>query len=311
MGISIIILSYNRARQVECLLQSLFTQNLNPEKYEIIVSDDASSDPTAEVVAQYQKDYGNIQFIRNPKVGVGVARNAGIKASSNELLLFLADDYILPLGMLTKILSAFERYKPDILKIKIVPPSQSNYLNYANHAYNSFDYNLLLQNSGLQRLNIATDEQIFQIRNFNDSTSCVYTRAVFERTGLYGSYEKGEDTEFSERASRYNFNVLYAPQIYLIHNHSYNWHDFLPYNFQRGKGIFVLIQSSRYSSIFSSPIKIVLYYLKQCFVTPWKIIKSSRNVRDIKYLPIFFLIQVTRSLGIFYYMVKPKNKVIS
>jgi glycosyltransferase involved in cell wall biosynthesis len=80
-------------------------------RVEAIVVDDGSTDDTAGMLA---RRYGSrIRLLRMPRrLGVGAARNAGVRVASGELLAFLdSDDLWLP-GKLDAELRAFERF-PD------------------------------------------------------------------------------------------------------------------------------------------------------------------------------------------------------
>lgn len=94
--LSICIPTYNRAPYLKELLDSIVCQFNDPEIYnhvEIIISDNASEDNTAEMVAEYQKKYKNIRYSRN-KENIGAIRNiltvSGL--STGEYLWVFSDD---------------------------------------------------------------------------------------------------------------------------------------------------------------------------------------------------------------------------
>jgi abequosyltransferase len=76
--LSICIPTYNRAHYLDESLSSLGSQfNGSPDllkKVEIVISDNASPDNTAEVVAEHQKKYSNIKYFRNDK-NLGADKN--------------------------------------------------------------------------------------------------------------------------------------------------------------------------------------------------------------------------------------------
>lgn len=76
--LSICIPTYNRASYLKELLDSIVCQFDDQEIYnqvEVIISDNASEDNTTEMVAEYQKKYGNIRYSRN-KENLGAVKNA-------------------------------------------------------------------------------------------------------------------------------------------------------------------------------------------------------------------------------------------
>ena len=91
--ISVIITSYNYGRYIERAIRSCLNQSLARSEYEIIVVDDASTDNTLNVLANYQDEIRILTLPRNS--GLAVARNAGVKIAKGQFVVFLdADDYI-------------------------------------------------------------------------------------------------------------------------------------------------------------------------------------------------------------------------
>lgn len=90
--ISIIIPAYNSAQFLAETLESALAQTW--PNAEIIVVNDGSTDPTAEVLSAYQ---GRIRSIDQENQGLSGARNSGMRMAQGELFAFLdADDLIRP-----------------------------------------------------------------------------------------------------------------------------------------------------------------------------------------------------------------------
>jgi len=92
---SVIIPTYNRADSLNRALRSLASQTY--KNFEVIVSDDGSTDHTEKVVSSFQNDL-NIKYIWEENWG-GPARprNNGIRAASSEWICFLdSDDWWYP-----------------------------------------------------------------------------------------------------------------------------------------------------------------------------------------------------------------------
>ncbi len=85
-AISVVIPTHNRAGLLTAAIDSVRRASSNAE---IIVVDDASTDHTPEVC----KGLSGVRYLRLPENrGLAQARNAGILASSEELVAFLDDD---------------------------------------------------------------------------------------------------------------------------------------------------------------------------------------------------------------------------
>jgi len=91
--VSLIITTYNYARYVERAIRSALDQSLPLDRYEIIVVNDASTDHTPAILANYEDQVRVFNFEQNQ--GLAAARNFGIKKARGQFVMFLdADDYI-------------------------------------------------------------------------------------------------------------------------------------------------------------------------------------------------------------------------
>ncbi len=92
-SISVVIPLYNKEDTICECLDSILSQHY--EKLEIIVINDGSTDNSLMTIQQYENPIIKV-FTQNNQ-GISAARNAGVRVSTNEWILFLdADDVLLP-----------------------------------------------------------------------------------------------------------------------------------------------------------------------------------------------------------------------
>lgn len=92
--LSVIVPSFNRAEILARCLAQLAAQTLAPERYEVIVVDDGSTDATPQVLAAAARSQGVIA-LHQPNLGPAAARNHALARARGEWLLFLNDDALL------------------------------------------------------------------------------------------------------------------------------------------------------------------------------------------------------------------------
>lgn len=95
MFLSIVIPVYNGENCIRRCLDSIWSQNINEDEYEVICVNDCSKDHTVEVVSDIQQNHSNLILVstsENTRAGGG--RNLGVKKAKGEYILFIdADDY--------------------------------------------------------------------------------------------------------------------------------------------------------------------------------------------------------------------------
>lgn len=97
--VSVIIPCYNGARFLRQAIDSALTQSY--PNVEVVVVDDGSTDDSGEIAHSYGD---RIKVIEQPNSGLSAARNAGVKASSGDLIALLdADDVLLPECILNRV----------------------------------------------------------------------------------------------------------------------------------------------------------------------------------------------------------------
>jgi glycosyltransferase involved in cell wall biosynthesis len=107
--VSVVLTTYNRAHVLPVTLDSILSQTLTD--FELIVSDDHSSDDTPRVAAAYAAKDGRVRYRRNAtNLKMPGNLNAGIAEARGEFVANLHDGDIYRADLLEKWATALERY---------------------------------------------------------------------------------------------------------------------------------------------------------------------------------------------------------
>lgn len=94
LEVAVVIPCFNQAHYLGEAIESALAQTLPP--MEIVVVDDGSEDNSHEVAGRYEQ----VRRLRQDNRGVAAARNAGLRATSGDRVVFLdADDRLLPIAL--------------------------------------------------------------------------------------------------------------------------------------------------------------------------------------------------------------------
>ncbi len=110
--LSIIVPTWNRARQLELLLASLFAQDAADVRYDVVVVDNNSGDDTRQVVEAMiaQVPAGQLRYIFEPRQGVSYARNTGVAATTAPIVVFVDDDGVAGRDWVRSMKRAFDEH---------------------------------------------------------------------------------------------------------------------------------------------------------------------------------------------------------
>jgi glycosyltransferase involved in cell wall biosynthesis len=115
-------MTYNRVGTLRETLDSVLPQVADAPEIEVLVSDNASTDNTAEVVREYCARHPRLRYSRNAE-NVGFDGNvvACIDNAAGEYLLFCSDDDIAPPGLLAALLDDLHEARPIAVYINHTP----------------------------------------------------------------------------------------------------------------------------------------------------------------------------------------------
>ena len=114
--LSFILPCFNVSSYIGACLDSLLSQDIPHEEYEIVCVNDCSTDNTRDIILNYQKNYPNIRLVDHAvNSKSGPSRNTGLENARGRYVWFVdADDMIKP-GALSYLLGICEKDELDEL----------------------------------------------------------------------------------------------------------------------------------------------------------------------------------------------------
>jgi GT2 family glycosyltransferase len=216
-SITVIIPTYNRCAVLADCLRALAAQTVPPERVEIIVGDDGSTDATsATVTAARERMLSPIHYFRGENSGPGAARNRGLAMASAPIALIINDDTILDSAALAAHLEAHRREPAREVAVlgrvtisPRVPPSIFSPL-HLDAAFSTFS----------DRRELGW--KAFITANISVKPDFLLAHGLFE-IGMFPH----EDLELGERLRHHGLRVVYEPSALGYHQHCLTEADFL------------------------------------------------------------------------------------
>ena len=124
--VSVVIATYNRARLLREAVESLWQQTLPPDRFEIIVVDDASTDNTEAVLRELTRvSPVRLVYHRLPSNrGVAAARNAGVRLAAGPIIASMDNDCCAHPEWLARGLAAFRPGVALVAGVTLDKPGQ-------------------------------------------------------------------------------------------------------------------------------------------------------------------------------------------
>lgn len=220
------IVNWNTRHDLEACLRSVYERNSNPPSFTVVVVDNASSDGSAEMVAEL---FPRAALIRN-------AENRGFAAANNQVLRGLQGRYVLLLnpdaqthpGALAALVRFMDR-NPDV---GICGPLVLNPDGTVQYSARAFPTPLagIFRNTFLGRLfprNRFTREYLlsdWDHRSQRDvdwvsGAAMVIRREVLEQVGVFDEqfFMYSEDVDLCYRARQAGWRVVFVPDAVVTH----------------------------------------------------------------------------------------------
>ena len=143
--LSIIVPFYNVEKYISQCLDSIYSQDIPEDEYEVICVDDCSPDGSRAIVEEYAKAHKNLKLVINEQNRkLGGARNAGMDVACGEYIWFIDSDDFIEESILGRLLKLAEEAQLDVLHF-----DYELYPNNNNQGYNAITETQIMSGADL------------------------------------------------------------------------------------------------------------------------------------------------------------------
>ncbi len=238
MRASIIIVTYNSRDYLKPCLDSVLAELAAAD--EVIVVDNASTDGSAEFVAE---QYPEVRLIRNENTGYAGGNNRGAEIASGDYLVFLNPDTIVMPGALSALVASLTTSQEYALSTAcIVFMDRPEVINTCG---NTIHYTGLTYCRGAGRPvgDYAMPAEVDAV----SGAAFAIRREVFEQLGGFDErfFMYVEDTDLSLRARLAGYRCLYVPDAVVKHDYRPAYSPNKAFYLERNRHLMLLKNLSR------------------------------------------------------------------
>ena len=207
--ISLITPTFNRKNELEHLIHSLTCQTIDHMFFELIISDDGSTDGTEKFIRQWQErvDF-KIVFLTQKNQGPGAARNHGLLNAKGELFLFIDSDCEAESDWIATI---WNSYKSEGFDACGGPDGAKDDFSPLQKAID-FSMTSFFTTGGMR----GHSEKMLA-KFFPRTHNMGITAKLYQKVGGFGALRHGQDIELSHRIHSSGAVVKFIPDAIVFH----------------------------------------------------------------------------------------------
>lgn len=214
-----IICTYNRAKYIGNLLESIAANDLTKTEYEILLVDNNCIDNTREICEAFAAAHPDINFryTVEPEQGLSAARNRGIHQAKGDILVYIDDDALVDTWYLRTVVEYMSAH-PDISAVggPILPQYETNeplwMTRYTKELLCGYLY-------------FGDKVRPFPGNRYPGGGNAAYRAEVFQHVGLFNTAlgRKGnnlmgaEEKDIFDKMHTLGMQFMYLPQMILHH----------------------------------------------------------------------------------------------
>ncbi|MFW6116618.1 MAG: glycosyltransferase [bacterium] len=220
--VSVIVPVYNDPAGLRDTLVWLVAQDFPETQFEVIVADNGSTDATRELAAYFATEHpGTVRVVVEDRIRSSyAARNAGIRASSGEVLCFRDADMTVDTDWVSSVARLFVADGPDYVGFRVDIVADRNTLAALYNRMTGFPV-----------------ERYIREDAFAPTCCLAVRREVIDRVGCFDHrLVSSGDKEFGNRVKGAGFHLDYEPGIVMRHPARATMSLLLRKSYRIGKG---------------------------------------------------------------------------
>ena len=209
MDITIVIPMKDTEDQIMKCLDSIKINTLSRDRYEVIIIDDASKQPSEFLSEKYDIHY----FYSKKSLGAGGARNLGLRMARGKYICFIDSDDWISYDYLEKGLTYMEQCASEIGMFTL----KREYDDIKDIIYKC-KYNTLLQLGSEESIKVMAKEYNFDVNIVPSTTNKIYLRQfLIDNNIFFPENRKFEDLLFSIKTMLAASKLICIPEATYFH----------------------------------------------------------------------------------------------
>lgn len=207
--VSAIICTRNRPDQIGSAVASVLANDY--PQFDLLIVDQSDDDRTGQIVRELQATHPNLRYVHSSMPGLSRAYNAGVHATTGDVLAFTDDDCVAPPDWIASIAAAFEAEPTaDMLYGQVLLPAE-----------------LLGHDGEVPTLPIDAPRRLSRrdgFRIYGMGANYAVRRRLFDRIGGFdevlgggGPLKSSQDYDFQYRAYLAGATILLSPDVKVDH----------------------------------------------------------------------------------------------
>ena len=240
---SVVVPVYNDEDRIRHCIESLLSQTLDSDKYEVIIVDNNSTDGTADAIRAYP-----VKYLFEEKPGPAAARNSGIRVARGWVVAFTDSDCIASPDWLRLLVENIDGEKVGASAGNVLPLSRENAIERYAAGFWQIDKMVSGQNYG---------------KPYAITANVAYKKAVLEEVGGFCEeypVAASEDTDLGWRVSDRGWRFVYVPEAIVHHDHRATLGGLHGFGYKSGYGI--EIHKRRYPDVLPKSNNVVAVWRK-------------------------------------------------
>ncbi len=248
-SIALVICTRNRPETLEKCLLSI--RNLLPPPDEIVVVD---NDPSTRLTLAVVSKFPEVRYVTEPRPGLSVARNTGIRNCASDLIAFTDEDVIVHSAWIGAVRRVFHDSHVMAMTGLVLPAELETMAQFTfqvdglgwGWGYRVVDFDKEFFNS-MKNIGVP-------VWRIGAGANMAFRREAFARIGLFderlgpGASGCSEDSEVWYRLLAEGYRCRYEPAAVVFHAHRLDWEGLSEqtYSYMRGHVAALLFQFDRY-----------------------------------------------------------------